>query len=344
MRQFQKKPRLLIAMRQELPEGFFGAREWARLNAVADIIPGFPYTDFDTAAGAEALAEADILLAAWGTPSLTRERLARAPKLKMIAYAASSVRTVAPSEFWETSDILITTAASAMAVPVAEFTYAAIIMCGKDVFRLRDEHRAERGTGGFGSRRGMSLPHLGNHARRIGIVGASRIGRLVMEMLARGKFEIAVYDPFLSVDEAAALGATKMELNALLAWSDVVSLHAPILPETRHMIGARELALMADHAIFINTARGWLVDHDALLTEAVSGRLRILIDTPEPEPLPTESPFYDLPNVILTPHIAGSLGNELRALSDLAITEIERFIAGLAPLHPVHKRDMERMA
>jgi phosphoglycerate dehydrogenase-like enzyme len=110
------------------------------------------------------------------------------------------------------------------------------------------------------------------------------------------------------------------------------------------MIGARELALMADHAIFINTARGWLVDHDALLAEALSGRLRILIDTPEPEPLPTDSPFYDLPNVVLTPHIAGALGNELRALSDLAITEIERFVAGQAALHPVHKQDMERMA
>lgn len=344
MRPSQDKPRLLIAMRNELPEGFFGSREWARMNAVTDIIPGFPYTDFDTEAGAEALAEADILLAAWGTPSLTRERLARAPKLRMVAYAASSVRAVAPAEFWETSDILITTAASAMAVPVAEFTYAAIIMCGKDVFRLRDEHRVERGTGGFGSRRGMSLPYLGNHSRKVGIVGASRIGRLVMEMLTRGKFEIAAYDPFLSVEDAAAIGATKMELDELLAWSDVVSLHAPILPETRHMIGARELALLADHAIFINTARGWLVDHDALLAEALSGRLRILIDTPEPEPLPTDSPFYDLPNVVLTPHIAGALGNELRALSDLAITEIERFVAGQAALHPVHKQDMERMA
>ncbi|MCZ7866180.1 MULTISPECIES: hydroxyacid dehydrogenase [Agrobacterium] len=344
MRQSQDKPRLLIAMRNELPEGFFGSREWARLNAIADIIPGFPYTDFDTAAGAEALVDADILLSAWGTPSLTRERLARAPKLRMVAYAASSVRTVAPAEFWETSDILLTTAASAMAVPVAEFTYAAIIMSGKDVFRLRDEHRAERGTGGFGSRRGMSLPYLGNYSRKVGIVGASRIGRLVMELLARGKFQIAVYDPFISAEDAAAFAATKMELDELLVWSDVVSLHAPILPETRHMIGARELALMADHAIFINTARGWLVDHDALLTEAVSGRLRILIDTPEPEPLPPDSPFYDLPNVVLTPHIAGALGNELRALSDLAITEIERFVAGLEPLHPVHKRDMERMA
>jgi phosphoglycerate dehydrogenase-like enzyme len=344
MKHSQDKPRLLIAMRSELPEGFFGPREWARLNAVTDIIPGFPHADFDTADGAEALAGADIMLAAWGTPPLTRERLSRAPRLKMLAYAASSVRMVAPAEFWETSDILVTTAASAMAVPVAEFTYAAIIMCGKDVFRLRDEHRTERGTGGFGSRRGRSLPYLGNHARKVGIVGASRIGRLVMEMLARGKCEIAVYDPFLSAEEAASLGAKKAELDELLTWSDVVSLHAPILPETHHMIGARELALMADHAIFINTARGWLVDHDALLAEAISGRLRILIDTPEPEPLPTDSPFYDLPNVVLTPHIAGALGNELRALSDLAITEIERFVAGLLPLHPVRKQDMERMA
>jgi phosphoglycerate dehydrogenase-like enzyme len=344
MKHSENKPRLLIAMRSELPDAFFGSHEWARLNAVTDIIPGFPHTDFDTADGAKALAEADILLAAWGTPSLTRERLSRAPRLKMLAYAASSVRMVAPAEFWETSDILVTTAASAMAVPVAEFTYAAIIMCGKDVFRLRDEHRAERGTGVFGSRRGKSLAHLGNHARKVGIVGASRIGRLVMEMLARGKFEIAVYDPFLSAEEAASLGARKTELDELLAWSDVVSLHAPILPETHHMIGARELALMADHAIFINTARGWLVDHEALLAEALSGRLRILIDTPEPEPLPTESPFYDLPNVVLTPHIAGALGNELRTLSDLAITEIERFVAGLPPLHPVHKQDMERIA
>lgn len=338
------KPKLLIAMRSELPQGFFGAREWARLNAVTDIVDGFPYTDFDTEEGRRALAEADILLAAWGTPSLTKERLARAPNLKMLAYAASSVRVVAPAEFWDNSNILVTTAASAMAAPVAEFTYAAIIMCSKDVFRLRDEHRAERGTGGFGCRRGMNLPWLGSYSRKVGIVGASRIGRLVIDMLTRGRFEIGVYDPFLSAVEATELGSTKMELHTLLAWSDIVSLHAPILPQTRHMIGAQELALMADHTVFINTARGWLVDHEALLSEARSGRLRILIDTPEPEPLPVDSPFYDLPNVVLTPHIAGALGNELRALSDVAITEIERFVAGLPPLYPVRKDDMERMA
>jgi phosphoglycerate dehydrogenase-like enzyme len=339
-----EKPKLLISMRPELPEGFFGPREWARLHAVADVIPGHPHIDVDTPAGAAALGEADILLGAWGASSLTRERLTRAPHLKMVAYAAGSIRPILPPEFWESSDILVTTAAPAMAVPVAQFTFAAIIMCGKDVFRLRDEHRAERGTGGYGSRRGRGLAHIGNHGRRIGIVGASRIGRAVIDMLVRSNFEVGVYDPFLEAEEARLLGAEKMELHELLAWSDTVSLHAPILPETRHMIGARELALMADHAVLINTARGWLVDHEALLAEARSGRLRILIDTPEPEPLPPASPFYDLPNVVLTPHIAGAMGNELRALSDLAITEIERFVGGEPPLFPVRKHDLERMA
>lgn len=337
------KPKLVLAMRDELPAGFFGAEEWARLDAVVDVVSRTACTDFDAPAGAAALAAADILLAAWGAPSLTEERLARAPKLKLVAYTAASVRAIAPPPFWQ-RDILITSAVSAMAVPVAEFTFAAIIMCGKDVFRIRDAQRAERGRGGFGTRISMDVSHLGNYRRRIGIVGASRIGRLVIQLLVQSHFDVAVYDPFLSDAEATALGATKMALHPLLAWSDTVSLHAPVLPETHHMIGATELALLADNTVLINTARGWLLDHDALLAEVQSGRLRALIDTPDPEPLPPESPFYDLPNVVLTPHIAGAQGNELRRLSQLAIIEIERFVAGQPPLFAVREAELDRIA
>tara|TARA_R110002124_G_scaffold63350_43_gene173562 strand:- start:29050 stop:30072 length:1023 start_codon:yes stop_codon:yes gene_type:complete len=338
-----EKPKLLLAMREELPAGFLGPAEWARLDAVADVISRKAFTDFDDEAGAVALQQADILLAAWGAPALTEVRLLRAPNLKMVAYAAASVRAIAPQAFWKRG-ILITSAVSAMAVPVAEFTYAAIIMSGKDVFRIRDRQRAERGTGGFGTRISMDVSHLGNYRRRIGIVGASRIGRLVIDLLVHSNLEVAVYDPFLSAADAQALGATRMELHPLLAWSDTVSLHAPVLPETRHMIGARELALMADNSVLVNTARGWLVDHDALLAELQSGRIRAMIDTPDPEPLPPESPFYDLPNVVLTPHIAGAQGNELRRLSELAITEIERFVAGQPPLFAVHEAELDRIA
>lgn len=337
------KPKLLLAMREELPTGFCGPDEWARLEAATDIISRDVFTDFDTPAGAAALRDADILLAAWGAPPLTEARLARAPNLKMVAYAAASVRVIAPPPFWQ-RDILITSAVSAMAVPVAEFTFAAIIMCGKDVFRIRDTHRHQRGTGGFGTRISMDVSHLGNYRRRIGIVGASRIGRLTIDMLVRANFAVAVYDPFLSAEDAAALGATRMELHELLAWSDTVSLHAPVLAETHHMIGSAELALMADNAVLINTARGWLLDHDALLPEVQSGRLRVLIDTPDPEPLPPDSPLYDLPNVVLTPHIAGAQGNELRRLADLAITEIERFVAGQPPLFAVSETELDRIA
>lgn len=337
------KPRLILAMREELPGGFFGKTEWQRLDAVSDVLSRKALTSFKTDEGRAMLGEADILLAAWGSPALDAWALASAPNLRMVAYAAASIRSLVTPAFWQ-RNILITSAVSAMAVPVAQFTFAAIIMCGKDVFRLRDRHRTSRGERGADTRVSYDRPHIGNYRRRIGIVGASRVGRLVIDMLVHAGFDVGVYDPFLTIDEAAALDARKMDLHALLSWSDTVSLHAPILPETKHMIGRRELALMADDTVLVNTARGWLIDHEALEAELVSGRLRALIDTPHPEPLPPQSPLYDLPNVVLTPHIAGAQGNELRRLSDLAITEIERFTAGQPPLHPVQQTEMERIA
>ena len=135
-----------------------------------------------------------------------------------------------------------------------------------------------------------------------------------------------------------------MDLDDLLAWADVVSVHAPALPGTRHLLDAAALARMSDGTWLINTARGSLVDTDALTAEVVSGRLCAFIDTPDPEPLPPESPLYDLPNVVLTPHIAGSLGIEIARMGDLAVAEVERFVAGESPLHPVSRDDLERIA
>ncbi|MGG2479179.1 NAD(P)-dependent oxidoreductase, partial [Rhizobium sp. BR5] len=107
--------------------------------------------------------------------------------------------------------------------------------------------------------------------------------------------------------------------------SDVISLHAPSLPQTRHMIGAEELARMKDGATLINTARGALVDEDALLAELKTGRIEAVIDVTDPEVPPPDSPLYSLPNVFLTPHIAGATGLERARLGDMAIAEIERF-------------------
>jgi phosphoglycerate dehydrogenase-like enzyme len=123
-----------------------------------------------------------------------------------------------------------------------------------------------------------------------------------------------------------------------------VTLHAPSLPETRHLLDRRRLALLRDGAVLVNTARGALVDGAALEAELVSGRIDAVIDTTEPEVLPASSPLFDLPNVFLTPHIAGAMGTETRRLAALALDEIERLARGEPLAHEVRLADLPRIA
>jgi phosphoglycerate dehydrogenase-like enzyme len=154
-------------------------------------------------------------------------------------------------------------------------------------------------------------------------------GRRVIELLAAfPHLDVALYDPFVDDATAAALGVRTMELDELCATSDILSIHAPDLPSTRHMIAAPQLAALRTGATVINTARGALLDHDALLAEVASGRLNAVLDVTDPEPLPEDHPFWALPNVVLTPHLAGSLGTELHRLVDHAVDEIDRWRTG----------------
>jgi phosphoglycerate dehydrogenase-like enzyme len=187
-------------------------------------------------------------------------------------------------------------------------------------------------------------PAVGNRAKRVGLVGASRVGRLVIELLRPFELEVVLCDPFVSEAQAAALGVRKVELDELLETCAVTSLHAPLLPETTGMIGKRELARMPDGATLINTARGRVCDAEALEAELVSGRISAVLDTTEPDPLPDDNPLRGRDNVFLTPHIAGSLGTELPRMAALAIEEIGRFARGEPLLHEVSERDMERIA
>ena len=185
----------------------------------------------------------------------------------------------------------------------------------------------------------------GNYDRTIGIVGASLIGRRVIQLLdAFPHLDVALYDPFVSSDEADELGVTKLELTELCAASDILSIHAPALATTHHMIGAEQLAALRDGATVINTARGWLLDHDALITHLTSGRLRAVLDVTDPEPLPDDSVLRTLPNVYLTPHLAGTQGSELGRMAEYAAEEVRRWSAGEPGLNEVHKEQLDRLA
>jgi phosphoglycerate dehydrogenase-like enzyme len=317
----------------------FGAEEWERLDAVVDILDRTPLTSFADPRADPLLGAAEVLVAGWFCPPLTSDVLVRAPRLHLVANAAGTVKPFATDALWS-HDIVVTSAAAANAVPVAEFTFAAIVFANKRAFAGRDEYRAGRGTTVI---TGL-YPSRGSYDIRIGLVGASAIGRLVIHHLRRLDADVCVYDPYLAATEADELGVRKVELDELLDTCDVVSLHAPALPETAKMIGAAELARMRPGTSLINTARGMLVDTAALEEACVSGRINAILDVTDPEPLPSTSVLWELPNVVITPHIAGSQGGEVRRLGRLAVEEVERYARGEPPLHPVTRADLDRIA
>jgi phosphoglycerate dehydrogenase-like enzyme len=333
------RPTVVLAMVPYFTSELFTAEHFARLDAVADVPEREPLTVFGDERAAALLPRAEILLTGWGCPPLDGAALALAPRLQAVVHAAGTVKLHVTDACWERG-LLISSAAAANAVPVAEYTLAAILFANKRVFRLQRRYRELRELRLWP----LEAPGLGNYRKVVGLVGASQVGRRVLELLRPFDFELLLHDPYVGADEAAALGARWLELDALLAAADVVSLHAPALPDTHQLLDRRRLALLRDGAVLINTARGWLVDGDALADELVSGRIDAVLDTTEPEVLPADSPLYDLPNVFLTPHIAGALGRETERLGAHAVAEIERYARGEPFAHAVRREELGRLA
>ena len=318
--------------------GLFPADLIRRLVDLARLDPALCVRDFADARHAALLAETEVLITGWGCPPIDAAALARMPKLRAVLHAAGSVRTLVSEAVWARG-LLVTSAAAANAEPVAEFTLAAVLFAAKNAFGARDHYRAAHDY-----QSAEQTASVGTYGRRLGVIGASKVGRRVLELVRPLDLDVVVSDPYLDAAQAAGLGARLLDLDELLATCDIVSLHAPDLPSTRHLIDRRRLALIADGGCFINTARGGIVDERALTEELVSGRITAMLDVTEVEPLPADSPLYRLPNVFLTPHVAGSLGNELARLGAAAVTELERYDAGLAPLHPVRQSDLAHVA
>jgi phosphoglycerate dehydrogenase-like enzyme len=304
----------VFAMSPENLPLLFPPRVMKRLSELVDI------------GGFDAPSAADYLITSWGSPPIDQRVLDRMPKLRAILHAAGTVRGFVTDACWERG-LLVSSAAHANAIPVAEYTLAAILLSGKRAFN-----------------REQSNDNVGNHRRRVGVIGASRVGRRLLELLHPFDLTVSLSDPYVTPDEAETLGATLLPLDELLSTSDIVTLHAPDLPSTYRMLDRRRLALIPDGATLINTSRGALIDPAALTDELVSGRLNAVLDVTEPEPLPPDSPLHRLPNVFLTPHIAGSLGNELERLGAAVVEEIERLAAGLPLRHQVLRTDLERVA
>ncbi len=282
------------------------------------------------------LAGTEILVTGWECPPLTPEILAAAPRLRAVVHAAGSVKPMVTDAVWERG-VVVSSAADANAAPVVAFTLAAVTFAAKGALSAAAGYAD--GWPAFAARAGAD-------ARVIGVIGASRIGRRVIAALRASDagFRVLLTDPYVTPAEAAELGAELVPLPELCARSSIVTVHAPQLPETRGLVSAEMLRLIPDGGTLVNTARGSLVDTEALARECGSGRLDAFLDVTDPEPLPAGHALLRLPNVLVTPHVAGAQGSEVRRLGEFAVGEVERYVCGQPLRGRLLREDLPRLA
>lgn len=266
----------------------------------------------------------DVLFSSWGAPEMDAEFLAAFPRLKAVFYGAGSVKGFVTDALWQRG-IVVTSAYAANAIPVSEYTVAQIVLCAKHFWRLASDVRQRRS---YPDKTERESPGMFG-ATVVGLVSLGSVGRLVAQRLRGFGVRILACDPFVDPQVAASLGVELCTLEALFERADVVSCHAPLLPQTMGMIRREHFAAMKTGASFINTARGAVIDEQGL-AEVLGTRpdLWALLDVCQPEPPAPDSPLYALPNIVLTPHIAGSKGGECLRLGRVMVEEFRRYLAG----------------
>lgn len=283
---------------------------------------------------------ADYLFSTWGMLPLTKEEIkAYFPNIKAIFYGAGSVQYFA-RPFLE-SGVRIFSAWAANAVPVAEYAYAQILLANKGFYRSAQLFSKE----GQPAARAFFQHFGGNYRAKIGILGAGMIGKMVIEKLSGHPFEIYVFDPFLPDEKAKEMGVIKTDLKDIFANCSVISNHLANNEQTVGILNKTHFDLMQDYTTFLNTGRGaQVVEADFCEVLEKNPTITAVLDVTFPEPPLEDSPFYRLPNVFLTPHIAGSSGFEVERMGVYMLEEFRAIQNGKQPKYEVTAPMLETMA
>ena len=286
------------------------------------------------------IADTEYAFSTWGMPQLTEDEIEEyLPSLKAVFYGAGSVQSFARP--FLNKNIKVFSAWAANAVPVAEYTVAEIILSGKGVFNASRLFKEQ----GRDAASKFTHKFRGNYGAKVGLIGAGMIGSLVAEMLKAYHFEVLVFDPFLPVEKAEKLGVKMASLEEIFSECQVISNHLANNPQTVGMLNYDLFSLMGDYSTFINTGRGaQVVEADLIRAMKEKPTRTALLDVTFPEPPEEDSEFYTLPNVILTPHCAGSQSDELYRMSEYVISEYRALVAGEPTKYEVTLKMLETMA
>ncbi len=330
------RPKALYVIAPEWFDRVYGPAERAALDRAVDWV-ALPQSADSIRARSDLLREVEVIFAGWGMARMDAAFLDAAPRLRAVFHAGGTVRYFTTEASWARG-ITVASAAAINAIPVAEYTLAAIL------FSLRHGWYYERQAllhGAFPSRR----PMPGACGTTVGLIALGMVGQRTCELLRPFELEVIAHDPYASDADFARLGARRATLDEIFSRADVVSLHAPWLPETEGLVTGRHFATMKSSATFINTARGALV-REAEMIAVLRTRpdLQAVLDVTWPEPPAAGSPLYALPNVVLTPHIAGTADGELGRLGRAMVAEFGRWRHGEPLRHAIDAVQAGRLA
>jgi len=281
------------------------------------------------------LGDAEVLLTTWGSPVLDQESLLKAPKLKYLGHAAGTVKPRVPFEIFAQARVF--SAAGRIAQSVADWCMASLMAS----LRLLPAFNTALHGGvqwKTGDSKGKELFDM-----KVGIVSLSSTARAFIPLLKPFGCEIVAYDPYVSKETAEKLGVRLAPLAEVMA-NPVVSLHLPLLSATQGMITKELLSLIPDGGVLVNSSRGSVLDEKALIDELKANRIYAAMDVFDKEPLDLTSPLRSLPNVILTPHIAGATQQGHLALMSSVVKDILHAMEGKPTRYEVDPKNWELLA
>ncbi len=329
------RPKILLVFNRHIYETYVGAEDLERLRALGDVTWDEGYLKVE--ALSEAMREAEGVIVCHGAPRLTEELLAGAGRLRIVGELEGD-------RFAERIDVeaavrrgvRVVDTTNGSSYPVSEWALALMLIA----LRNAGEHFRRLIAGESYRRSKDDRGYVDGEltGKRVGLIGCGHVGRRLIELLRPFRVEMWVHDPYIPKDIPDILGFTLTSLENVLRQSNVVVCCAPLTPRTRRLIGGRELDMIPSGAVFVNVSRGAIVDPEALVERLRRGDITAGLDVFDPEPIPADSPIRGLPNVFLSPHIAGvTLASRTRFFR-LMTDEFERFFRGHETLFDLNGR------
>lgn len=328
--------KIAILVGNSLRKTLINEKTLAQLQALGEVVL-CEGDEITIDAAKQLLQGADVAVTSWGSPRMEAELLDCCPQLKLVCHAAGSVKGIVSDELYRRG-VRVISSARVLSEGVSDTALGLTIAACKNFFAFNTQMH----QGGWVADYSVVTEMFGI---TVGVVGCGFAGAKYAKLLQAFDLDVLVYDPLKTAEEIAQLGARKAELDELFANSDVVSLHAPELESTRHIVNEQRLGLMKKGSILINTARASLIDTEALKNALRSGTLKYAcLDVYDKEPLDDADELRTIPNCILTPHIAGAANNGKQKIGAHVLQEIQRMLNGEALISEITQEMLSTIA